>query len=289
MGAGIPESCREVLYADTQRKIMFLLAPFQGGAHAPQPSIYCGPHGLPFQGRNLCASDFFAPREANSSYKVVNMTAVQRLVQEAKVLDAIDAHTAEVAKRSEERQRAEYLAAFHEAKGSLASLKRFETKYAENDPDGLIAQLSGAKRALTVDEYRKRFSTLKTISEMEQFILDYERDDEEGKVPVVRERLAVARQSEETAAKKATQKKAAEDLARRLDTLERQIIWCKRESEIARSVIDRENQIGRVSGVVNRVVLHQAGETIVVCEKAAPRDFAEYKRLGGVRSYGELQ
>ncbi|QHE84731.1 hypothetical protein [Hydrogenophaga sp. BPS33] len=293
VGANSPQPCQEVLYADATRKVMYVVAPFQSAGSvylAGQPYIYCISGSPSRPGLAACDSAFFTWRDAHSTgYKVVNVPGMQKVVQEAKVFDAIDRHLQTVGEQQKAQQRAEYLAAFGGAKGSLQAMKQFEDKYGSNDPDGLILQLAGVKQELRLEEYRTRFASMKTIPEIERFIADYEQDDVGKKVPEARLWLAHERQLEADAAKAQARQKAEKDGTARLSELERMVIWCKRESAAARRSIEQENQIGRVSGFVNKERLHAAGKTIVYCERSAPNDFDEYKRLGGKRSYGELR
>ena len=79
------------------------------------------------------------------------------------------------------------------------------------------------------------------------------------------------------------------DAPLKLVEYERQIIWCKRRTEAAREVIAREEEIGRISGFVNKKIMREAGESIVSCASNNPKLFAEYKQLGGRRTYQELK
>lgn len=289
VGENAPQPCQGVMYADTTRRIMYILAQFQDTESA-RPYIYCPHQPTRHPGFEVCTSEFLKYRDAQGGgYRVVNLPAVQQALQEANVNGAIDRHQRAAVEQQKTQQRAEYLAAFGRAKGSLQAMKQFEEKYGSNDPDGLISQLAGVKQELRLDEYRTRFASMKTIPEIERFIADYEHDDVGKKVPEVRMRLAQERQAEADAAKALARQKAVEDGTKRLSELERKIIWCKRESAAARRAIEQENEIGRVSGFVNKRRLHDAGQTIVFCDRNTPSEFAEYKRLGGKRAYADLR
>ncbi len=44
-----------------------------------------------------------------------------------------------------------------------------------------------------------------------------------------------------------------------------------------------------VSGYENKLRLRRAGELIVHCQKQLPLDYAEYKRLGGMKPVAEIR
>lgn len=204
-------------------------------------------------------------------------------------LDLVDDGVAEKlapAKRAYER--CQYLVEYKDAI-TLEKIRAFEIRYAGNDPDGLIEKLAATKRQLKTDRYHQGFASMSEISDLEAFIADYANDDPDGKVPEVRHKLTREKLRVAAEAKKAAEEKAASDKAKAIADVERQIIWCKRQSISAYQAIDREKQIERVSGIVNKMVLRQAGELIVACEESIPNNFAEYKRLGGTKTLAQLK
>ncbi|MGE8453261.1 MAG: hypothetical protein ACN6OP_22155 [Pseudomonadales bacterium] len=56
---------------------------------------------------------------------------------------------------------------------------------------------------------------------------------------------------------------------------------CASSIVYAKKGIDREKQIGRISGVVNNVSLYNYGSMIASCEASMPRFWMEYKANGG--------
>ena len=292
VGPDGPATCRERFYADTGRKILFLQANFLSDPrlNVGRPvTIRCEPNGASGDDYDVCASEFFRPNSSNERFKVLDQSAVLRVVRDAKVIASIQQYMLEDFKRRAELQRTQYLADFQQAKESLVALRAFEQNYRANDPDKLIDQLVEVKNELLLQEYRDRFSRIRTPEDMKAFITEYRENDPENKVQLVRGLLEAQVQRQQDEARAAAKLKAAEELPLKLVEYERQIIWCKRRTEAAREVIAREEEIGRISGFVNKKIMREAGESIVSCASNNPKLFAEYKQLGGRRTYQELK
>jgi len=292
VGPDGPATCRERLHADTTKKILYLQANFLGGTRldtrAPA-TIRCDPNETARVEYDPCTSAFFSPNPSNPRFMFLDGDAIHRVVRDAKVVEHIERYLREEDMRRAEQQRNQYLADFQNAKGSLIALRAFEQKYRGDDPDRLIEQLVDVKRELQLQEYRDRYAQVNSTSSMLAFIEDYRDNDPEGKVPGVRRRLDVEMQRQRELEAVETKRKEAEALQSQLAEIERDIIWCKRRTQAARQVIAREEEIGRISGFVNKRVMREAGEQIVACEENNPKRFAEYQRRGGRKSYAQLQ
>jgi len=283
--------CKEVLYADAQQKKLFIVAPFlqsSGTFMAGQPYIHCTPSGGG-SGLGDCASDFFTSNPANPRFMSLNPSSIWDAVRESKLIEVVERHVAEEGARAAERQRLDYLNQFQKAQRSLQGIQEFEARYASNDLDGMIPQLANIKRSFLVDAYRSRFSSMNTEAEIAKFIDDYQSDDPDGLIPEARKRLAVERARVAAIAKVQKQERADEKQKRLVQELELDLIRCSRSSQNAEASIERENEIGSVSGFVNKRVLREAGETIVLCRQLRPRVYEEYRRAGGRRALSELQ
>ncbi|MGC4397631.1 hypothetical protein [Hydrogenophaga sp. T2] len=292
VGPDGPATCRERLHADPAKKILYLQANFLGGTRldtrAPA-TIRCEPNPPGQVEYNPCESAFFTPNPSNPRFMFLNGDGIHRVVRDAKVVDSIERYLREEDMRRAEQQRAQYLADFQNAKGSLIALRAFEQKYRGDDPDRLIEQLADVRRELQLQEYRDRYAQVNSTSSMLAFIEDYRDNDPEGKVPGVRRRLDEEMQRQRDLEAAETKRKEAEELQSQLAEIERDIIWCKRRTQAARQVIAREEEIGRISGFVNKRLMREAGEQIVACEENNPKRFAEYQRRGGRKSYAQLQ
>lgn len=294
--------CQEVLYADIPAKV-FYLDNRKRDIHCPPndgrgESNLCSP-ARPMNCKNptleakssdydVCSSEFFTPFNGNPSYRVLQPSLVSQAIRESKLIAVIDQYVVSEANRAMVEEIATYHSAFESAK-TLDSIKVFESKYANNDPEGFIAKLAEPKRALQLEEYRQRFTSMRDIGEIESFISDYANDDPDIRLPAARRRLVDEQRKATVEAKRVADEKVANEKTKSLSEQEREIIWCKRQSVSAREAIDHENQIGRVSGYVNKMILRQAGEIIVSCNESMPKNFGEYTRLGGKKSIAELK
>ena len=289
--------CEEVLYADLDGKVLSLRAPLmQSTGQFLQGELYihCTPSGGTggagaTGGGDPCSSEFFAPYPANPRYRVLRRGAVTEAVQQSNLVAAVEQHRAHQLREQEQRALAEYRREFEAAKRSLAAIKAFEDRYAGNDPENLIPQLSGVKRELWLAEYRARFDSMQGVAAIEAFIADYRGDDPDGKIGPAKVRLEEAQRIAQAQAQAQDAEKAAQQKAKSLAEKERQIAYCHRETEVAEKAIAREQQVGRVSGYVNKMTLREAGEIIVFCQEQIPKAYAEYKRLGGTKSLNELR
>lgn len=286
--------CQEVLYADLDGKVLSLRAPLmQSTGHFLQGELYihCTPSGGTGAtgGGDPCSSEFFAPYPANPRYRVLRRGTVSEAVQQSNLVAALEQHKANQLKEQEQRALAQYRREFEAAKRSLAAIKAFEARYAGNDPESLIPQLSGVKRELWLAEYRARFDSMQGVAAIEAFIADYQDDDPDGKIGLAKMRLEEAQRLAQAHAQAQEAEKAAQQRAKALSDREHEIVVCQRETERAERAIAREQQVGRVSGYVNKMTLREAGEMIVFCQERVPKTYAEYKRLGGTKSLSELR
>lgn len=282
--------CKEVLLADLVHQIVYLEAPVKGSAGylARGQYIDCASDG----GHSACSSEFFRLIDGNRRLKALDMSALSSAIEDSKMLTLLGQYGAELARQQAEEALLVYRTAYDNAV-TLTDIQAFETRYASNDPDGLIPKLAERKRSLQMQQYRQRFEVMRTEDEIEAFISDYANEDPDGKLPQARRLLAetknrAALEAKNRAALEAN-RKAEEKRLQQLENLERQIIWCKRQTAAAHSAIDRENQIGRVSGYVNKLTLRRAGEIIISCEESVPRHYAEYRKSGGKRALAELK
>ncbi len=124
---------------------------------------------------------------------------------------ATSAAATEREKVNAERAHAEYLQAFQGAK-TLERIRDSETRYGDNDPDGLIARLLPAKAALEQQAYRDAYAGAATSAQLQAFIDAYSARDPDRLVPDARKRLATAKKQEQLAAQ-AAEKKGREDAA----------------------------------------------------------------------------
>lgn len=124
---------------------------------------------------------------------------------------------------------------------------------------------------------------------MSKFVADYKDNDPELKVPEVRARLEAEQRRQKELADAAAQDKARADLKAKLTEYEFQIGWCKRRTVEAREVIAREEEIGRISGFVNKKTMREAGEQIVSCSRNNPQLYADYRRLEGIKAYADIR
>jgi hypothetical protein len=293
--------CQEVFLADPNTKTMYLHAPYavgegtaipgmmhiacpdQGGCGGPnQPS--CG--GSRFKSRSspdMCNSVFFTPYSEKPGYRILQTRMVQMALSMSNFAPVVAQHLQAKAMMSPEQVMAAYRQAFENAK-TLEAIRAFEWEYANSDPEGLIAQLAPVKRALQVQEYQRRYEQLSTPEQLQGFVDDYANDDPDGRLPDVRRRLALEQQK----AKAEQEQRAAQLKVKDMQELERQIVLCKRSSEAARQAIARENEVGRISGYVNKRKLHEAGDWILSCQEQIKRQYGQYRQAGGKKALAEI-
>lgn len=305
--------CKEILYVNFATKTFYIEAPFTATNDLNgQPRVSCMPkpedpkigslsHGwcklgmqgyceggyVASSGFDACSSEFFE-RNDDAHYRVLNRFAVWSAVRESKLVEAVGQFMASEARRTADNEVLAYRDAFEHAT-TLDAITTFELKYSQNDPEDYIPRLAEPKRLLEIEVYRQRFSSMVSIEQIKSFIADYVYNDPDRKLPEARRRLNEEQRKSAALLKKTADEKAAGDKILVLTELERRIVSCKHEIASAKQVIDRENQIGQVSGYVNKLLLRQAGETIVLCNESIPTRFAEYKRLGGARALANLR
>lgn len=292
VGPEMTGSCRERMYADPDKKLLFVLAHFLNdyGTFVGRAGLVRCEAGWPSKDEfNPCLSEMFKHWEEDRRYKYLDRTLAARVRDDAGVVNAVGHYMLDEPRRRAEEQRRVYLAEFEAAQRSLVAIRGFEEKYAGNDPEGLIARLSVIKRDLLLRDYETRYRYLRTTEDMAKFVADYKDVDPESRVPEVKLRLETEQRRQKEAADAAARDKARADLKAKLTEYEFQIGWCKRRTVAAREVIAREEEIGRISGFVNKKIMREAGEQIVSCSRNNPQLYADYKRLGGVKAYAEIQ
>lgn len=107
----------------------------------------------------------------------------------------LERKTAALLQAETEKRRARYLADFNDST-TLERIAAFEAKYAANDPDGLIAELTPVKAKLKHDAYRAALDSATSSELLGQFIDKYESDDPDGLVPGARKRRETAAKQE---------------------------------------------------------------------------------------------
>ena len=269
------EGCNDRLGVDFANGILVVSIPGflrTGGYLAGRADAYCPQQHQP-TGYSPCTSSFFSPSSEGPNYKVFNSGLIGAIGEEAGLFVALDKMKAENLSQAARKEREQYLQAFTAA-NTLAAIANFETKYNGNDPDNLINTLAPKKIALQRARQRELYASAKTANDYASLISEFSMNDLEGLLPLAKTKLADAERRE--AAESSKSKKNAE-----LEEFERQIRYCVKMTAQAEETIERENQIGRVSGYVNKAILRQAGETIVMCRENNPKIYAEYQSKGG--------
>ncbi len=244
------------------------------------------------------------PQELNKNDFHTNDQYVSYIKDTVKKLQEIDYATLEsfkamVEKRREARvlakadkdlkeARDEYLRAYWAAK-SLALISEFETRYADNDPDGYITKLASLKSQLEHQEYLDIHARADTTDKLVEFIEKYENNDPNGLVPDARNRLPQMQKQERDERYRLGREMIAEQSRKELDNLSSKIVWCNHQTSNAYQAIDREREIAQVSGYENKLLMRQAGEIIVSCRNSVRRDYAAYRSKGGLKSLAELK
>lgn len=198
-----------------------------------------------------------------------------------------------------EKARQDYLSAYEAAK-SLPLINEFETRYAGNDPDGLIPKLASLKSQLEHQDYFDSLAQADTADKLAAFIAKYENNDPSGIVPAAKKRLSQLQKQEQAEQERRNREMIAEQERRNLEIIAAQkhrelenlasrIVWCNHQTLSAHQTIDREREIGQVSGYENKLLLRQAGEIIVGCRDSVGRDYDAYRKKGGMKNLGELK
>jgi hypothetical protein len=259
--------CEEGLNADLELRKLYLYYRVDGGGE-----YRCDANRQ--QSKYGCSSAFVVKAGA------ISRELIDDIIKEAGLIALLEEQIPKVQRAKEAAKRAAYLQAYEHAT-TLESIQQFEATYAGNDSDRLIAKLADKKASLELQKYRDRFASAKTSNDFSSFIVTYEGKDIENLIPEARRKLT-ASEKQEVAEKEAAQRQA--EVARHqseLGKFERQIAWCKSQSAMAQKSINRENEIGTVSGYVNKDRLHQAGEIIVSCKDSITKNYAEYRQQGG--------
>lgn len=289
---GENDQCKEVFFADADDKTLYLEIPSSGNRMSIRCSEYERAKGIgprpPSSNYDVCGSDFFSFSGAHSSEKILRLKSVKQALQEAQFFTTIEQHLISKKLQDEEESRKAYKTAFEKA-NSLETIEAFEQKYRGNDPENLIGRLASTKRDFQVEEYRKRYENLQSIQDMQRFITDYQSDDPDGRLPDVNQRLADLQRQAELETKKEIERKKAEANEKSLMDMERQIRWCKSQMEAAQRAIEREQQVGLVSGYVNKQSLHLAGTAIVECRDLIASTYSQYKQLGGKKNLAKIR
>jgi hypothetical protein len=284
------EQCSDLMAADLKARRLYLTIPdfnVTGGYLAGTADAYC-PRNSQYRTYSPCTSAFFVVDRESENYRVLSSSAIKAAIDESGLIPMLEAAVAEELAAKASADRAAYQRAYEEA-ATLDDIRSFRSKYADNDPDGLIPRLAERENRLEHERQRERFASANTAAEFGAFISEYERSDYEGLIPEARKKLAVAEKRERIEWEKAQRDKENAQQRSRLSGLEAQISACKEQMAMAQAAISREKQIGAVSGYVDTVRLHQAGEMIVICEASIPKLYAEYRKIGGQKALSELQ
>lgn len=272
------EVCEDRINADLTKQILYLSIPDflrQGGYLAGRADAYC-PSNRVFTRYSACTSSFFVPSGEGGNYRNFSSNAVVSIGEEAGLFVTLEKMRTDNLAESARKEREEYLRTFENAT-TLNAIELFEKRYQGQDPDGLIKTLAPKKEALQRGQQLDQYASAKSAKDFAAFIATYDTNDLEGLIPTARIKLAESSQRE--AIQSDALKKQVE-----LDEMERQIRYCVNMTARAKDAIERENKIGQVSGYVNKKILREAGETIVMCRENNPRIYAEYRKKGGTKS-----
>lgn len=151
-----------------------------------------------------------------------------------------------------------------------------------------LPKLAPLKRELKAQEYRRRYGVLKTLGDLQLFLQEYAHYDPDGRLPEVRRRLAYEERKARAADSKVADQGVTAIKAKQLQELEVQIANCKRTATGAQRAIERENEIGRISGFVDKRRLHDAGNWIMSCQEQIQRQYGQYRQAGGKKALAEI-
>jgi hypothetical protein len=275
--------CAERMTADLDQRLVYLDVPgtWQQGLYlAGRADAFC-PDNFPSHEYSPCTSYFFA--SADGDYRTISFDRIKEMIKESGLVALLDIERQNWEQKKQDANvgRVAYLAAYEQAM-TLEDIRKFETTYESNDPDGLIEKLADKKAKLELQECRDRFTSAKTSQDYASFIADYKGKDPANLVPEAQRKLTEIEKIE-------VDKTEAAQRQTKLEELEFQIAWCKDQTEMAQSAIKREKEIGSVSGYVNTSALHQAGEIIVSCKASISNSYAEYHRLGGMKKLASIR
>lgn len=289
LGPYLKEECVEMLDAKLEQRTLFLHFVSRnwqrGNYDANKADVYCNSNYA--QNAYGCYSEFFVDVDG-FAFRAISPERVDSIIKESGLIALLEKRRTKRQREKEEAKQAVYLEAYKQAT-TLELIHKFEVTYAGNDTDELIIKLAEKKSQLEQQKYRDRFASAKTAKDFLLFIADYDGRDIDGLVPEARLRLAEIERNEAAERDAVLKQAEANRLQTELNKLERQIVWCKNQSSMAQKAINRENEIGSVSGYVNTDRLHQAGEIIVYCKDSISKSYAEYKQRGGVRPLAALK
>ena len=230
---------------------------------------------------SLCYSAFAMRSGVSGSYASIDVAKLSAALREAQIDTVLDDRAAEIAAaRAEEFERNyavqrrafldRYRAEFETA-NTVEAIKAFISKYAVHDTDSLIPQLQPRLAELERQDYLAATSA----DGLRRFVGIYRSNDPAELIGTAQSRLAAL--------------EAKESTAKALAAAEQKIVSCKRMTKVANQAIAREQQIGAVSGYVDKAKLHAAGDYIVSCQSILPAAYVEYKRLGGAKTLAAIQ
>lgn len=275
--------CEDRLTADLINQILYLSIPNflrQGGYLVGRADAYC-PSNITRSEYSACTSNFFVKSSESVNYRNFNLNALYLIGEEAGLFVNLDKMRATKLAEIERRKHDIYLQEFKDAT-TINSIEQFENRYANEDPDGLIKYLAQRKETLQRDQQRKRYESAKSAKDYSDFIATYGTNDLEGLVP-----SAIIKKSE-SEKREAIESEVLKKQSQ-LSELEGQILHCLNITNQAKTSIERENKIGQVSGYVNKKVLREAGEVIVMCQENIPKIYAEYRKKGGLKTLSSIR
>lgn len=119
-------------------------------------------------------------------------------------------------------------------------------------------------------------------------------DARNEQIRIAEEKAAAQAKAESAAKAKAdreAQQRAWEDAQPKLTPLqasEQSIRSLKARIASAQRMIDEENEVGRVSGFVNKQKLYSYGQMIVFTRRGLASEYAKYRRLGGRKALSAI-
>lgn len=125
-------ACQERMYADPDKKVLFVLAHFlndYGTFVGRSGLVRCEP-GWPSKDEfNPCLSEMFKYYDADRRFKYLEVSLATKVRDDARVVDAVTQYMLDEPRRRAEKQRQTYLAEYESARSSLAAIRAFEEKY----------------------------------------------------------------------------------------------------------------------------------------------------------------
>lgn len=297
--------CEERLVADIDKRIIYFN--FDPGTTKPEDrEIYCGSMQLtndPDRGRySPCTSRFFyAPADSSrSSYRVLPLVNfIETITVEYASIEILeqefDKHEKMklLIKLEKEKQRIYDERVIYEEKyksiTTLDEIYLFESQYNNSDYANLIPKLATLKHQLEIKKYNNQFQNAKSPNEIQSFIAEYETKDFDGLIPEAKKRLVVALKNEKLEQVRLDRERIAKLKSEEIEKFANQIINCNRLMEQAYRAIEREHEIGRISGYENKQVLRDAGEMIVGCRRIVTQAYENYRNRGGTKNLSQIK